>query len=236
VRIVEINLNSILRRVRIEFFNIVGELPWIFLGFTVITAVLVSAGYDNPERLTWLSMSLSVLLPLAISIAGNTVVLREFSGNSYQFSMSRQRIFTLWLWRLGMVVFSTALYIAIILGAFNLFYPQAASAEMIFAFLVPNLLMIALMSFVSVLTASSTAGMIIGLFFWNYCVLMPGSALKILKPRFFPFADFAISRGLMPAESLWENKLALSLVTLGLFVLTGWQYWNFDRFNATSIE
>ena len=117
----EINLNSFFRRVRIEFFNIVGELPWIFLGFTVITAVLVSAGYDNPERLTWLSMSLSVLFPLAISIVGNMVVLREFSGNSYQFSMSRKRIIALWLWRLGMVVFSTALYITIILGAFNLF-------------------------------------------------------------------------------------------------------------------
>ena len=223
-------------RLRLEVFKIISELPWVFLAFSLITAVLVNAGYDNPERFSWLSMSLGVLLPLAISIIGNTLVLREFSGNTYQFSMSRQSFFLLWLWRIGMVIFSTALYIAITLGVFNLFYPRTAPVEMIFAFLVPNLLMLTLMSFVSILTSSSTAGMIIGLFFWNYCVLMPSSAISILKPRFFPFADFAIQRGLMSGEVLWENKLALSLLTLGLFILTAWQTWKFDKFNAVSTE
>ncbi len=220
----------------LEFFKLSPELPLILLAFSLMGIGIAFVGYDYPQKRELVSIVLCLLLPLAVSVLGNTVVLREFSADTYFFPYTRQRIFTIWLRRTGLLFVSVALFLVIIVALINLLFPGLFPPILAITLLVPSLLMTSLVSLISALTASATAGLLVGLFLWSLTVVLFRYVFGLLTSRFHPFLEWIIYKNLAPMDALLVNKIFLTSVSLVLLAFTGLRYWYFDKFNSNVSE
>lgn len=234
-------IRTIWRRFFIEFFKLHREIPGLIVLFTIIVFVfliLMAPTSDKLELQQFVSFTLGVLMPLALSMAGNFIVLKEFETDSIVFVRTRQSIESIWFYRFGFFIFISFVATVLINYFANLIFGEILPTLMTLTIFVPTLLLSSLMTFVTGFSKSAYIGAGAGIAIWLYFFLnvdLLTTRLNINEINYYPFLEWIIYKDRPYLySSLIPNRLAITAISIAVLMMSYFLYKHNLRFLIAS--
>lgn len=218
----QFNMKRFLRLAYYEIFKAQSFLLITLAVSALITLFLIlDEGLEVAERQMYIMFILGAYFPILIALLSNNGLLKEKEGHTAIFLCSRVNLGVLWLRRLILSFLTAAIYLVALFAFMNHLIPGLFPPILALTLLVPALFFSAIMTLVSALSCSTTAGAIAGLFVWTLLYFYSPAIYSRFGPNFFPFLEWAIFfRFKAPIGALPVNKFYYAMLCLLLLAIT----------------
>ena len=213
-------------RFKLYWYEAKATYPELLWGLVLVTGawfVVFLSPYKN-DNLEYFILIVEIVAPLGIMFIANGLIFNEYEKGILLFLAIRSSLPILWLRRLGSLLSIATLWLALLLAISRLFYPALPIGKMITAFLGGSVALSGMSSAISLALKDRNVGLLVGVFWWGFCLVSSRVAFAILGPYSYLFyLWFRFREGVEPVA--WAlNKSALSVIgflaiVVGVFCL-----------------